>query len=88
MSLSLIFSASLNKIVELSKQLLVAVYKLLNALLKGRIGKLADSLIALSHQKLGVTECIFNIKQFFRCHKNFLQIFLSLKPDNIICTQT
>ena len=68
-NISVVHSASsLNKTVKLSKQLLIAVYKLLYLLLESGVCKLVDSLIALGHQKLSVTECVFDIEQFFWRH--------------------
>ena len=68
-------AASLNKIVKLGKQLLIAVYKLLYLLLQSGIGQLVHSQVALSHQKFGVAERVFDIEQLFRRHILSLQSY-------------
>ena len=53
---------SLNKTEKLRVQLLIAVYILLDLLLECGIRELADRVIALSHEKLRVTECVLDIE--------------------------
>ena len=60
--------SSLNQIIEVVEQLLVAVYQLLGLLPESRVGELVCGGPALAYKKLGVAESIFNIEQFFRTH--------------------
>ena len=69
--LSFMCLSSLNQIVEVIEQLLIAVYQLLGLLPQSRIGELVCGVAALAYEKLSVSECVFNIKQFFRTHFSY-----------------
>lgn len=77
-SLSFMSFSSLNKVKKLRKQLLIVVCKLLDRLFKSRVCKLACCLIALCGHEPDMAECVFDIKQFFRCHILFLRFILRL----------
>lgn len=77
--------SSLNQIIKLGKEFLVAVHKLLGLLLQRGVCELAGGVAALVHQKPGMAQRVLNIEQFFGAHA-FVSFLFIVKPyRDIIC---